>query len=65
MEVTPMGMKTYFSNRVYKNTLPKDHVNALDHALLVFNQAKQFAFNTSIKEKRSSQSKRTKSCILQ
>jgi hypothetical protein len=59
-----MGTKAYFSNRVYKNTLSKDYVKATDHALLVFNRAKQFAFNTSIKEKRSGKSKRSKSMHL-
>jgi hypothetical protein len=59
-----MGTKAYFSNRVYKNTLSKEYVKAIDHALLVFNRAKQFTFNTSIKEKRSGKSKRSKSMHL-
>jgi hypothetical protein len=34
-----MGTKAYFTNRVYKNTLSKEYVKAIDHALLVFNRA--------------------------
>ena len=50
-----MSMKTkaYFSQRVYKNTLSQEYVEAIAHALFVFNQAKQFTFSTSVKEKRS------------
>ena len=46
-------MKAYFSNRIYKNTLSKEFVDAISHALFVFNQGKHFSFNTSVKEKRS------------
>jgi IS605 OrfB family transposase len=59
-----MGTKAYFTNRVYKNTLSEEYVKAADHALLVFNRAKQFSFNTSIKEKRPGKSKRSKSMHL-
>jgi hypothetical protein len=59
-----MTIKAYFTNRVYKNVLTKDYVKAIDHALLVFNRAKQFAFNTAIKEKRSGKSNRSKSMHL-
>ena len=59
-----MKTKTYFTQRVYKNTLSKNYVQAITHALFVFNQAKQFAFSTSIKEKRSGKSRRSKSMHL-
>ncbi|WP_156424375.1 hypothetical protein [Bacillus sp. FJAT-27445] len=59
-----MGMKAVFSNRIYKITLPAEYMNAIDNALFVFNRAKQFAFSTLVKEKRSGLSKRTKSVHL-
>ena len=59
-----MSFKAYFSNRVYKNTLSSEYVNAVGHALLVFNRAKHFSFSTSVKEKRSGQSRRSKSMHL-
>lgn len=59
-----MGMKAFFSKRVYKNTLIKEYVDAISHALLVFNRAKHFSFNTSVKEKRSGQMRRSKSMHL-
>jgi hypothetical protein len=59
-----MTIKAYFTNRVCKNALTKEYVKAIDHALLVFNRAKQFAFNTAIKEKRSGKSNRSKSMHL-
>ena len=59
-----MVTKAYFSVRVYKNTLSKEYREAIAHAILVFNRAKQFAFSTSIKEKRSGKSKRSKSMHL-
>lgn len=59
-----MSIKAYFSNRIYKNTLPDEYVEAINYALLVFNRAKHFAFNTSMKERRSGQSKRSKSLHL-
>ena len=59
-----MVTKAYFSVRVYKNTLSKEYREAIAHAILVFNRAKQFAFSTSIKEKRSGKSKRSKSIHL-
>jgi hypothetical protein len=59
-----MSIKAYFSNRIYKKTLPDEYVEAISHALLVFNRAKHFAFNTSMKERRSGQSKRSQSLHL-
>ena len=53
--------KAYFSNRIYKNTLSKEYVEAISHALLVFNRAKHFAFQTQVLEKRSGKSKRKES----
>ncbi|SFD38982.1 hypothetical protein SAMN04488168_13641 [Bacillus sp. 491mf] len=44
--------KTYFSQRVYKHTLPTALVNELSHVLHIFNQAKHFAFQTLVREKR-------------
>ncbi|WP_242217890.1 IS200/IS605 family accessory protein TnpB-related protein [Bacillus cereus group sp. BfR-BA-01380] len=44
--------KTYFSQRVYKHTLPTALVNELSHVLHIFNQAKRFAFQTLVREKR-------------
>ncbi|PKG22602.1 hypothetical protein [Niallia nealsonii] len=57
-------MKAYFSNRVYKQTLSKEYVNSISHALLVFNRAKHFSFQTQVVEKRSGTSKRDKSLHL-
>ena len=51
--------KAYFSKRVYKNTLPKVFVEAISHALLLFNRAKHFAFQTQVLEKRSGKTKRS------
>ena len=59
-----MNTRAYFIQRVYKNTLSQEYVEAITHALFVFNQAKQFAFSTSVKEKRSGENKRTKSMQL-
>jgi IS605 OrfB family transposase len=59
-----MSVKAYFTNRVYKNTLNEKYVDAISHALLVFNQAKHFSLNTLVKEKRSGTSKRVKSLHL-
>ncbi|MCQ6278614.1 IS200/IS605 family accessory protein TnpB-related protein [Bacillus sp. EB600] len=59
-----MSIKAFFSNRVYKNTLPKEFVDAISHALFVFNSAKHFSFSTSIKEKRSGLIRRSKSMHL-
>ena len=56
--------KAYFSKRVYKNTLPKVFVEAISHALLSFNRAKHFAFQTQVLEKRSNNSKRSQSLQL-
>ena len=59
-----MVKKAYFSVRVYKNILSKEYREAIAHSILVFNRAKQFAFSTSIKEKRSGKSNRSKSMHL-
>lgn len=56
-----MGMKAYFSNRIYKNTILVENVDAIGDALFVFNRAKQFSFSTATKEKRSGLKKRDKS----
>ena len=59
-----MVTKAYFSVRVYKNTLSKEYRKAIAHAILVFNRARRIAFSTSVKEKRSGKSKRSKSMHL-
>ena len=59
-----MKTRAYFTKRVYKNTLSQEYVEAITHALFVFNQAKQFAFSTSVKEKRSGENTRDKSMHL-
>ncbi|WP_246202593.1 IS200/IS605 family accessory protein TnpB-related protein [Virgibacillus doumboii] len=59
-----MSTKVFFSNRIYKNTLPITFVDAIHDALFRFNRAKQFVLNTFVKEKRSGQSKREKSSHL-
>lgn len=59
-----MKTRTYFSVRVYKDTLSQEYIEAITHALLVFNRAKQFAFSTTTKEKRSGKNKRSKSMHL-
>ncbi len=59
-----MKTRAYFSIRIYKNVLSDEYVQAITHALFVFNQAKQFAFNTSVKEERSGINKRNKSMHL-
>ncbi|WP_458415474.1 IS200/IS605 family accessory protein TnpB-related protein [Schinkia sp. CFF1] len=51
-------MKTYFSNRIYKNTLPDPFVDSIGRTLRVFNQAKHYAYSTTVKEERSKQSHR-------
>ncbi|MBW8351955.1 hypothetical protein K0H71_21370, partial [Bacillus sp. IITD106] len=53
--------KTYFSNRVYKQTLSNVEVESISHALLLFNRSKHFAFQTQILEKRSGTSRRSES----
>jgi hypothetical protein len=45
--------KTYFSNRVYKNTLSNRYVEATCQALLVFNQAERFAYHVQLREERT------------
>jgi len=57
-------MKTYFSNRIYKNKIDAIAVLSIEHALLLFGQAKQFAFSTQVKEKRSGHSRREESMFL-
>jgi IS605 OrfB family transposase len=59
-----MSTKAYFTNRVYKNALDEKFVDATSHALLVFNQAKHYSFNTLVKEKRSGKCKRKNSLHL-
>ncbi|MEQ2525096.1 IS200/IS605 family accessory protein TnpB-related protein [Bacillaceae bacterium CLA-AA-H227] len=56
--------KTYFSTRVYKNTLPEKYNDSISHTLLLFSRSKHFAFQTQVLEKRSSESKREKSLHL-
>lgn len=53
--------KAYFSIRIYKNTLNPKYVEAIGHALFVFNRAKHFAFQTQVLEKRSSTCRRSNS----
>ncbi|TKC14926.1 IS200/IS605 family accessory protein TnpB-related protein [Robertmurraya kyonggiensis] len=57
-------VKTYFSNRVYKNTLPKKYIESFSHALLCFGRSKHFALQTQVLEKRSNESRRKKSLHL-
>ena len=59
-----MKKAAYFSKRVYKNSLPKVFVKAISHALLSFNRAKHFAFQTQVLEKRSCKSKLPQSLHL-
>lgn len=59
-----MGIKAFFSNRIYKHTLPSEFVDAIHDALFRFNCAKQFACNTLVKEKLSGQTKREQSLHL-
>ncbi|WP_028402231.1 IS200/IS605 family accessory protein TnpB-related protein [Ectobacillus panaciterrae] len=44
--------KTYFSQRVYKHTLPPGFVNEVSYVLKVFNRAKHVSFQTLVREKR-------------
>ncbi|MEY8350401.1 IS200/IS605 family accessory protein TnpB-related protein [Bacillus cereus] len=44
--------KAYFSKRIYKIDLPHEMVDALAEAIETFNQAKRFAFQTIVREKR-------------
>ncbi|MGG0241074.1 IS200/IS605 family accessory protein TnpB-related protein, partial [Bacillus rhizoplanae] len=53
--------KAYFSIRIYKNVLNPKYVEAIGHALFVFNRAKHFAFQTQVLEKRSGTSRRSDS----
>ena len=53
--------KAYSSKRIYKDQLDKTFVSALEQTLFTFNQAKQFAYSTQIKEKRSGKTLRTDS----
>src|SRR5690606_29284434 len=59
--VVSVMKKTYFSNRVYKQTLSNVEVESISHALLLFNRSKHFAFQTQILEKRSGTSRRSQS----
>ncbi|MEQ2528548.1 IS200/IS605 family accessory protein TnpB-related protein [Bacillaceae bacterium CLA-AA-H227] len=56
--------KSYFSNRIYKNTLPEKCTNSISHAHLLFSRAKQFSFQIQVLEKRSSELRRKKSLHL-
>ena len=62
-EVCPMK-KAYFSKRIYKNTIENKDVEAIGHALLLFNQAKYYAVNVQVKEERTGTIKRNKSMHL-
>lgn len=42
--------RTYFSNRVYKNTLSANQVRSIDNALVVFNRAKHKAYRMLLAE---------------
>ncbi|MCI0765027.1 IS200/IS605 family accessory protein TnpB-related protein [Bacillus sp. TL12] len=44
--------KAYFSKRIYKIDLPREMVDALAETIETFNQAKRFAFQTIVREKR-------------
>ena len=59
-----MSTKTYFSNRIYKNTLPNAFVESICGALSRFNRAKQYVLDKLVKEKRSGQRRREKSLHL-
>ena len=39
-----MSMKAFFSNRVYKNTLSREYVDAISHALFSFQQGEALFF---------------------
>lgn len=56
--------KANFSKRIYKNQLDKQYVDAISHALLVFNRAKHFSFQTMVLEKRSGKSRKEESMQL-
>ncbi len=45
-----MGMKTIFSNRLYKHKIDADFVLSMDHTLRVFNQAKHFRYQEEVRE---------------
>ncbi|PEP50957.1 transposase, partial [Bacillus pseudomycoides] len=44
--------KAYFSKRIYKTDLPYEMVEALTQTIETCNQAKRFAFQTIVREKR-------------
>ncbi|MCX2825432.1 MULTISPECIES: hypothetical protein [Bacillus] len=44
--------KAYFSKRIYKVDLPHEMVDALAETIETFNQAKRFAFQMIVREKR-------------
>lgn len=56
--------KANFSKRIYKNQLDKQYVDAISHALLVFNRAKHFSFQTMVLENRSGKSRKEESMQL-
>ncbi len=52
-----MGMKTIFSNRLYKHKIDLDFVTSMDHTLRVFNQAKHFRYQAEARELRGVKAK--------
>ena len=53
--------KMYSTNRIYKDKLDNQYVEATSHALFVFNKAKHYCFQLQVKEKRSGQNFRSES----
>jgi IS605 OrfB family transposase len=49
-------IKTYFSNRIYKNTLAPDVVEIIQNSLVTFNNAKHYAYKLLLAQKRSGKS---------
>jgi IS605 OrfB family transposase len=48
-----MGMRAFFSNRIYKHSIQESHIKDTQHTLFVFNQAKHFRVQDEIREKRN------------
>ncbi|UJL45442.1 IS200/IS605 family accessory protein TnpB-related protein [Virgibacillus sp. NKC19-16] len=59
-----MTIKTYFSNRIYKNTLNSSVVEDTQHTLFTFNQAKHFRVQEEVRQKRGSKVKSKQSVHL-
>jgi hypothetical protein len=55
--------KAYFSRRLYKSEMDILPVTETSYALELFNQAKRFAFQTLIREKRWDENYIKKVCI--